>query len=326
MVKRFALIGIAGFVAPRHLKAIRDTGNLLIAGLDRSDSVGIVDSYFPDAAFFTEFERFDRHLDKCARKGAPIEYLSVCSPNYLHDAHIRFGLRMGVDVICEKPLVLNPWNLDALGHMEKETGRRIHSILQLRVHPDILALKQRLNEAGGDRKHEVLLTYIAPRGKWYYASWKGNEEKSGGIATNIGIHFFDMLIWLFGDVLKMEVHQRSHDRAAGHIELETAKVKWFLSINADHLPDRSQRKTYRSITIDGTELEFSQGFEDLHTISYQEILSGRGFGIEEVRPSIQLVHDIRHAPIIGHEENMHHLAKLPTSNHPFHRDQNASSA
>jgi UDP-N-acetyl-2-amino-2-deoxyglucuronate dehydrogenase len=313
-VKRFAIIGIGGYVAPRHLKAIKETGNNLIAGLDPSDSVGIMDSYFPDASFFTEFERFDRYIDKCRMSGQSMQFLTVCSPNYLHDAHVRYGLRMNTDVICEKPLVLNPWNLDALAALEKETGKHIYTILQLRHHPDIIAVKDKL----GNQKVEVELTYIAPRGQWYYASWKGNEEKSGGIATNIGIHFFDMLIWMFGSVQRNDVHLYAHDRAAGYLEMEHANVKWFLSINAQNLPSmQSNSQTYRSIKIDGAEIEFSQGFENLHTVSYNEILHGRGFGIMDVRPSLDLTYQIRNATPKRQPDNEHPYCNLPLSPHPF---------
>ena len=300
-MKRFALIGAAGFIAPRHLKAIRDTGNELVAALDPHDSVGILDSYFPDARFFTEFERFDRHLDKLGRKGEVLDYVSIASPNYLHDAHVRFALRSGADAVCEKPLVINPWNLDGLAAIEEETGRRIFTILQLRLHPSVIALKDRVGQAiaaDDGRRFEVDLNYVTSRGAWYHSSWKGEEGKSGGIVTNIGIHFFDMLLWIFGEALETGVEHLSDDRAAGSIRFANASVRWFLSVDANDLPgaarERGQR-TYRSIRIDGDEVEFSEGFTDLHTASYEQILGGNGFGIADARPSISLVHAIRSA-------------------------------
>lgn len=318
----FALIGAAGFVAPRHLRAIRDTGHELLAAYDPNDSVGVMDSYFPQADFFTEFERFDRHLDKLKRQGRRVDFISICSPNYLHDAHIRFGLRLGADVICEKPLVLNPWNVEALREMEQETGRKIYTILQLRLHPAIIALREQVRAAAATGKHEVNLTYITSRGKWYYTSWKGDLSKSGGIATNIGIHFFDMLQWVFGPVQENTVHLHTHDRACGFLELEHARVRWFLSINADTLPEAVQAKggrTFRSITVDGKELEFSEGFADLHTLSYQDLLEGQGFGLDEAGIAIQTVHDIRKATPVGLSGDYHPLAELPLVGHPFGR-------
>ena len=316
----FSLIGAAGFVAPRHMRAIKDTGNQLLAAYDPNDSVGIIDSYFPEADFFTEFERFDRHLEKLKRQGRKLDYLSICSPNYLHDAHIRFGLRLGADVICEKPLVLNPWNVDALQEMEQETGRRVYTILQLRLHPAIIALREQVQAASPDVIHDVDLTYITSRGKWYYASWKGDISKSGGIATNIGIHFFDMLQWVFGPVRENVVHVHTHDRAGGYLALERARVRWFLSINADTLPEAVKAKggrTFRSITMDGKSIEFSEGFADLHTLSYAEILAGRGFPALEARPSIEIVHAIRHQAPAGLDGRQHPLAELPVVEHPF---------
>jgi UDP-N-acetyl-2-amino-2-deoxyglucuronate dehydrogenase len=295
-MKNFALIGAAGYIAPRHLQAIKDTGNNLVAALDRFDSVGIMDSYFPKADFFTEFERFDRHIDKLKRIGQKIDYVSICSPNYLHDSHIRFALRNQADAICEKPLVLNPWNVDALAEIEKETGKRVYTILQLRLHPNIQALKKKVEETKGDKIFEVDLNYITSRGKWYFHSWKGEEMKSGGIATNIGIHFFDMLLWVFGSVKKSQVSAYEADHAAGILELERAKINWSLSINEDHLPTEIKSKgkrTYRSLKTDGVEIEFSDGFTELHTISYKEILAGRGFGLAEARPSIELAYQLR---------------------------------
>lgn len=311
-MKTFALTGIAGYIAPRHLKAIKETGNRLVAALDPNQSVGIIDSYFPDADFFTEFERFDRHLDKLRRSGQGIDYLSICSPNYLHDAHIRFALRSHADAICEKPLVLNPWNIDGLVELEAESGRRVHTILQLRHHPAILALRDRVAAAPPGQVFDVDLSYLTSRGNWYFASWKGRDDQSGGIATNIGVHFFDMLGWIFGPCRGNRVHMLRPDAAAGLLEFSHARVRWFLSINADHLPDAAKAKgqrTWRSITIDGTELEFSEGFTDLHTVSYSEILAGRGYGLEDARPSIELVHAIRNGQPLGLEGDYHPLAR-----------------
>lgn len=321
-MKRFALIGAAGYVAPRHMKAIAETGNELVAALDPSDSVGILDRHFPNAAFFTEFERFDRHLEKLKRQGTPIDYLSICSPNYLHDAHIRFGLRHGAQVICEKPLVLNPWNLSPLQELEQETQGKVNCILQLRLHPDIIALREKVQKAAKDKVWDVELTYITSRGNWYYASWKGAKKKSGGIATNIGIHFFDMLTWIFGDLQENEVHLHTHDRASGFLQLERARVKWMLSINSDLLPEGIKEKgqrTYRTLLIEGDEFEFSAGFEDLHTLSYRSILEGAGFGVEEAAKSIKIVHDIRNAKSTGLNGRHHYLAEKPLSRHPFKR-------
>jgi UDP-N-acetyl-2-amino-2-deoxyglucuronate dehydrogenase len=295
-MKDFALIGAAGFIAPRHLKAIKDTGNNLVAAMDKFDSVGIIDSYFPYADFFTEFERFDRHLDKLRRQGKKVDYVSICSPNYLHDAHIRFALRHQADAICEKPLVLNPWNVDALAEIEKETGKKIYTILQLRLHPSIIKLREEVLSSAPDKVFDVDLTYITSRGKWYHHSWKGEESKSGGIATNIGIHFFDMLLWIFGDASEVKVEKYEQDHASGFLQLAKARVHWFLSINEDHLPDAVKSKgkrTFRSLQMSGNEIEFSEGFTDLHTTSYQDILKGNGFGLEEARPSIELAHRIR---------------------------------
>ena len=292
----FALIGAAGYIAPRHLQAIKDTGNNLVAALDRFDSVGIMDSYFPHADFFTEFERFDRHIEKLKRVGKKIDYVSICSPNYLHDSHIRFALRNQADAICEKPLVLNPWNVDALEEIEKETGKRVNTILQLRLHPNIKKLKEEVERAPSSKRFEVDLNYITSRGKWYFHSWKGEEIKSGGIATNIGIHFFDMLLWVFGGLRKSMVSAYEADHAAGLLELERATIKWALSINEDHLPaevKKAGKRTYRSLKMDGQEIEFSDGFTELHTISYKEILAGRGFGLKEARPSIELAYQLR---------------------------------
>lgn len=295
-MKNFALIGVAGFIAPRHLRAIKDTGNNLVAALDKHDNVGVLDSYFPNADFFTEFERFDRHLDKLKRKGEKVDYFSICSPNYLHDSHIRFALRYGAHAICEKPLVLNPWNLDALAEMETETGKRVYTILQLRLHPSLIGLRERILNGPKDKCYEVDLSYITSRGHWYQSSWKGDQSKAGGIATNIGIHFFDMLIWIFGSVKNVRVDQLQSDHASGSLELERANVTWFLSINDAHLPNEMKaagKRTYRSLKLAGEEIEFSEGFTDLHTKSYAEILKGNAFGITDAQPSIDLVYKIR---------------------------------
>lgn len=312
-MKNFALIGAAGFVAPRHMKAIKDTGNNLVAALDKFDSVGIIDSYFPNADFFVEFERFDRHIEKLKRQGKKLDYVSVCSPNYLHDAHIRFGLRQGADVICEKPIVLNPWNIDAIQEIEKETGNRVYNILQLRLHESIIKLREKIAQGPQDKVYDVDLAYITSRGNWYHSSWKGELSKSGGIATNIGVHFYDMLYWIFGDVKQNIVHVHAHDRAAGYLEFERARVRWFLSINADTLPDTVKAKggrTYRSLTIEGEEYEFSEGFTELHTLSYKDVLSGGGFGIEEARTAIQIVHDIRNVAPVGLVGDYHPMAAI----------------
>lgn len=294
-MKRFALIGAAGYIAPRHMKAIKDTGNDLIAAYDPYDGVGIMDSNFPDADFFTEFERFDRHIDKLRRSGEPIDFVSICSPNYLHDAHIRFGLKNGCDVICEKPLVLNPWNLDALQEIEKETGKKVYTILQLRLHPSIIALREKvLNNP--DKVHDVDLTYITSRGKWYHHSWKGDSSKSGGIATNIGVHFFDMLTWVFGDVQENIVHKHTSDTASGFLKLERARVNWMLSIDYNQVPEdvkQQGKRTYRTLQMEGEEIEFSDGFTELHTRSYVEIIRGNGFGLEECRKAIEIVSNMR---------------------------------
>jgi len=319
-MKDFALIGAAGYIAPRHLKAIKNTNNNLTAAYDPFDSVGIIDNYFPEADFFVEFERFDRHIDKLRRKHQSINYLSVCSPNYLHDSHIRFGLRNNADVICEKPIVLNPWNIEALQELENETGKCIFSILQLRLHSSIIALKELVLNGPKNKVYDIDLTYLTSRGHWYYTSWKGDINKSGGIATNIGVHFFDMLTWIFGSVKNNIVHVHSHDRAAGYLELEKARVRWFLSINEDTIPNEVKaigKRTYRSIKIEGEELEFSEGFTDLHTTSYEAIIAGKGFRIGETKTSIEIVHDIRHATPIGLKGDYHPLANLPFSQHPF---------
>jgi UDP-N-acetyl-2-amino-2-deoxyglucuronate dehydrogenase len=316
-LKNFGLIGAAGYIAPRHLKAIKETGNNLIAALDPFDSVGIMDSYFPDAAFFTEPERYDRHLDKMRRSGnGHIEYVSICSPNYLHDSHIRLALRNGAHAICEKPIVLNPWNVDALQEIEKESGQKIYTILQLRHHPAIIALKQKVDTdlaksqqpTANSQQYDINLTYITSRGAWYHRSWKGDIEKSGGVATNIGVHFFDMLTWIFGPETENIVHVREPDHAAGFLQLRNARVNWFLSINRDHLPEQAKaakKSTYRSITVDGEEIEFSDGFGDLHTASYKSILEGKGYGLADARPSVYIVHSIRNKKPIGRTGEYH---------------------
>ena len=319
-MKDFAVIGLSGYIAPRHIKAIKDTQSNLLAATDPHDNVGFLDSYYANASFFTEYERFDRYMDKLQNNSSGVDFVSVCSPNYLHDAHIKSALRWGADAICEKPLVLNPWNLDTLERLEKETGKRVWNILQLRLHPSIIALKEKIENSPASTIHEVDLTYITARGLWYYASWKGDVSKSGGIATNIGIHFFDMLTWIFGAVKSNTVQLHSHDRAAGVLELEKANVKWFLSINGDTLPKvvkEHGQTTYRSITVDNQEIEFSKGFTDLHTESYKQIIAGNGFGIEEARTSINIVHDIRNQKPTGLVGDYHPLAALELSKHPF---------
>ncbi|RII83389.1 Gfo/Idh/MocA family protein [Neopusillimonas maritima] len=313
-MKNFALIGAAGYIAPRHMQAIKATGNDLVAALDMNDSVGIIDSHFPDAEFFTEFERFDRHIDKLRRtkSNQKVDFVSICSPNYLHDSHMRFALRSEADAICEKPLVLNPWNIDGLLDIEKDTGRKVNTILQLRVHPAIMALREKVQNESKDTKHEVDLTYITSRGHWYLQSWKGDEKKSGGIATNIGVHFFDMLHFIFGKLQANIVHHSSDTKAAGYLEYEHARVRWFLSINIEDVPaaqrDKGQR-TFRSITVDGEEIEFSGGFTDLHTRSYEEILAGRGYGLEDNRTAIETVASIRHAAIAPLSGDFHPFLK-----------------
>ncbi|MCT4665862.1 MAG: Gfo/Idh/MocA family oxidoreductase [Flavobacteriales bacterium] len=312
-MKNFALIGAAGYIAPRHMRAIKDTGNNLLAAYDKNDSVGIIDSHFPKADFFVEFERFDRHIEKLKyEKSQFLDYVSICSPNYLHDAHIRFALRSGADAICEKPLVLNPWNIDKLQKVEENTGKKVYNILQLRVHPSIIALKEKVRNTKKDSKFEVDLTYLTSRGNWYFTSWKGDHSKSGGIATNIGVHFYDMLSWIFGDIQENIVHIHEEDRAAGYLEFANARVRWFLSVNADYLPNEVKAKnqtTFRSITIDGEELEFSGGFTDLHTMVYKDILDGKGYGLDAARTAIQIVHDIRNTTPIGLKGEYHELLK-----------------
>jgi UDP-N-acetyl-2-amino-2-deoxyglucuronate dehydrogenase len=312
-ITNFALIGAAGYIAPRHMKAIRDTGNNLITALDKYDGVGVIDSFFPEADFFTEPERFDRHLDKLRRKNEKkIDFVSICSPNYLHDAHIRLALRNDAHAICEKPLVLNPWNVEALQEIERESGKRIFTILQLRLHPAIIALKQKIENGPADKVYDIDLSYLTSRGRWYFVSWKGFAEKSGGIATNIGVHFFDMLSWIFGDVEKNVVHVMENDKAAGYLQLKKARVRWFLSIDANTLPKavlEAGKRTYRSLTIEGEEFEFSEGFTDLHTRSYEDILSGGGFGLDEARQSINTVYDIRNLDAVGLKGDYHPILK-----------------
>ena len=319
-MKNFAIFGVGGYIAPRHLKAIKDTGNNLLSAYDKSDSVGIIDSYFPHASFFTELELFDRHNTKSIASGTDLDYISVCTPNYLHDAHIRYGLRLGSNVICEKPVVLNPWNIDALETAERIEGRKVYTILQLRHHESIVALKNKIDNGPKDKIYDIDLTYITPRGYWYYASWKGDIRKSGGIATNIGVHFYDMLCWIFGEVKSSVVHISTHDRVAGFLQLKNANVRYFLSINGDTLPKHVAEnggKSYRSILIDGEEFEFSSGFTELHTVSYQKILNGEGFRINDSRSTIKTVYDIRNAKPVGLVGEYHPLAKLETKPHPF---------
>ena len=312
-MKNFAITGVAGYIAPRHLQAIKETGNELVAAVDPHDSVGILDKYFPDVSFFTEFERFDRHLEKLRRenKEHKVDYLSICSPNNLHDAHIRLALRVGAHAICEKPLVLNPWNLDALQELERESSSRVFNVLQLRVHPALMELKKKLSGEKSNKKHDVVLSYVTSRGLWYYFSWKGMAEKSGGIATNIGIHFFDFLIWLFGNPQTCILHLKDIKKMSGFIELENANVKWFLSTDRNDLPDEAVKKgdsTFRSITVDGQEVQFSDGFTDLHTRVYEETLKGNGFGIEDARPSIILVQKLRTATVVETKDEIHPYA------------------
>lgn len=319
-MKKFGLIGASGYVAPKHLQAIRDNKGDLLAAYDPFDSVGVMDSYFPQADFFTEFERFERHLDKLRRQNKGLDFMSICSPNYLHDSHSRFALKNGIDVICEKPLALNPHNVEGLKKLELETGHKVFNILQLRLHPAIVALKKEVEQASTTDVFELDLTYITPRGHWYYASWKGDDAKSGGIATNIGIHFFDMLTWIFGDVHEYVVHLHTHDRASGMLRFKQAAVRWFLSINYETLPDEVNKppyQSYRKLHINGKEIDFSTGFDDLHAKSYEAILHGKGFGITEALPAIQLVHQIRNSTPVGLEGDYHSFAKKPLSIHPF---------
>lgn len=315
-MKNFALIGASGYIAPRHMRAIKDTGNQLIAALDPYDGIGVMDSNFPEASFFTEFERFDRFVDKWHRdSGNKIEYMSICSPNYLHDSHIRFALKNGADAICEKPLVLNPWNINQLKLIEKETGQKIYNILQLRLHSSIIALKKRITKElkeNPDKVYDIDLTYLTSRGKWYFVSWKGDESKSGGIASNIGVHFFDMLCWIFGSVEENIVHLKTADTNAGFLKLKNANIKWFLSVNYNYIPDEIKNKgltTFRSIKVDGNAIEFSGGFTELHTRSYEEIIKGNGFGLDEAYGSIEMVSHIRNQQPLGLVGNYHPFCK-----------------
>ncbi|MBI5539569.1 MAG: Gfo/Idh/MocA family oxidoreductase [Bacteroidia bacterium] len=310
--KNFSLIGVAGYIAARHVGAIKETGNRLVATLDKFDSVGFLDNYFPEADFFTEFERFDRHTEKLKRAGTKIDFVSICSPNFLHDSHIRFALRSGSDAICEKPLVLNPWNIDALTELEKETGNKVNTILQLRLHPSIIALKKQIEDSPKDKIFDVDLSYITSRGNWYDFSWKGDIQKSGGIATNIGIHFFDMLTWIFGPVKDNKLHISQKDKAAGFLQLEKARVRWFLSIDYNDIPAEVKAKnqrTFRSITVEGKEIEFSGGFTDLHTLSYQSIIENNGFGLSDARTSVETAYNIRNASPIGLVGDYHPICK-----------------
>ncbi len=320
-MKNFALIGASGYIAPRHLKAIQETNNNLVAALDRFDSVGIMDSYFPKTDFFTEPERFDRHLEKLKyEKGLNLDFTSICTPNYLHDSHIRMALRRGSNAICEKPIVLNPWNIDALEKIENESGKKIYNVLQLRHHKAIIDLKKIVDSSPNDKVFDIDLTYLTSRGNWYYASWKGDISKSGGIATNIGVHFFDMLSWIFGDIKSNIVHLHTHDRASGYLEFAKARVRWFLSINYDLIPEKIKeigQRTYRSIKIENEELEFSDGFVDLHTKVYEEILKGNGHTLNDARSAIEIVHKIRSSEAVGLTGEYHPLAKFPISKHPF---------
>jgi len=320
-MKNFAIIGASGYIAPKHMKAIKDTGNKLIVALDKNDSVGIIDSYFPDADFFTEYERFDRHLQKLwLTKKSKLDFISICSPNYLHDSHIRMCLRNHADAICEKPLVLNPWNLEHLKRLEEDTGQKVWNVLQLRLHDSIIKLKRKVILESSKKKYDIDLTYLTARGNWYYSSWKGNISKSGGVTTNIGVHFFDMLIWIFGKVQNSVVHLHTHDRASGYLELENARVRWFLGINDYLIPEKIKSlglRTYRSIKINNDEFEFSGGFTDLHTKVYQEILDGKGFDIKETEQSIDLVSKIRDAKPKGLVGDYHPLSNLKLSKHPF---------
>ncbi|MGI6338738.1 MAG: Gfo/Idh/MocA family oxidoreductase [Bacteroidales bacterium] len=308
----FGLIGVAGFVAARHLRAIKETGNNLLASLDKFDSVGILDAFFPESDFFVEFERFDRHFDKLKRFGTKIDYVSICSPNYLHDSHIRFALRHQATAICEKPIVLNPWNVDALQEIENETGKKIYTILQLRLHPKIIELREKVKAGPKGKIYDIDLSYITSRGNWYHISWKGDIQKSGGVATNIGIHFFDMLGWIFGDTIRVIVHLSQPNKAAGYLELENARIRWFLSIDHDDLPPsvkKEGKRTFRSVLVNDEEIEFSDGFTDLHTTSYKEILEGRGFGLNDARQSVITAFTIRNSNPVGLVGDYHPLLK-----------------
>ena len=320
-MKNFAVIGAAGYIAPRHFQAIKMTKNNLAVAMDVNDSVGVIDSYFPKAEFFTEFKDFSKYIDKLTTFGKQVDYIVVCSPNFCHVKHIEFGLERGIDVICEKPLVLCSNELETLIALEKKShGAKVYSILQLRLHPSIIALRQKVQNAPKNKIFDLDLTYITSRGNWYLKSWKGSDQKSGGLSTNIGVHFYDMLSWIFGDVKKNDVHVQTHDRASGYLEFERARVRWFLSINYDILPEEIKLKgqrTYRSITIEGEELEFSGGFNDLHTKVYKDVIKGNGFGLEDARQAIEIVYDIRNAEPIGLKGNYHPFAKKIKTPHPF---------
>jgi UDP-N-acetyl-2-amino-2-deoxyglucuronate dehydrogenase len=316
----FALVGAAGYIAPRHMKAIKETGNNLVAALDPYDGVGIMDGFFPEAEYFIEPERFDRYLDKLRRQATSngakghlkVDYVTICSPNYMHDSHIRLALRNDANAICEKPIVLNPWNIDALSMIEKETGRKVNTILQVRLHPAIMALEKRIRENSKNKVHNLDLSYITSRGKWYFRSWKGNIEKSGGIATNIGIHFFDLLTWIFGKTKENIVHVLQPDKAAGFLRLEKANIRWFLSLNYEDIPDHIRnrgKRTYRTLSMDGEEIEFSEGFTDLHNESYKQIIAGEGFGLLDAKPSVEIVHDIRVSTPVGLKGDYHPFLK-----------------
>lgn len=310
--KNFGIIGVAGYIAVRHLHAIKETGNNLLASLDKFDSVGRIDSYFPESDFFVEFERFDRHFDKLKRTGTKIDYVSICSPNYLHDSHIRFALRHHAEAICEKPIVLNPWNIEALQEIENETGHNIYTVLQLRLHPKIQELRNKIKNGPKGKVYDVDLSYVTSRGNWYSISWKGDIQKSGGVATNIGIHFFDMLSWIFGSTKKNIVHISEPNKAAGFLELENARVRWFLSLDYDDIPEKVKatgKRTFRSITVNGEEIEFSEGFTDLHTLTYKEILAGRGFGLKEAQQSVETAYIIRNANPVGLKGDYHPILK-----------------
>jgi len=310
--KNFGIIGVAGYIAARHLKAIKETGNNLLASLDKFDSVGRIDAFFPESDFFVEFERFDRHFDKLKRTGTKIDYVSICSPNYLHDSHIRFALRHHADAICEKPIVLNPWNIDALQEIENETGHKIYTILQLRLHPKIIELREKIKNGPKGKIYDVDMSYITSRGNWYSISWKGDIQKSGGVATNIGIHFFDMLSWIFGDSKNIIVHLSEPNKAAGYLELENARVRWFLSLDYNDIPDAIKKeglRTFRSITVEGEDIEFSEGFTDLHTLTYKEILRGRGFGLADARQSVNTAYIIRNEKPVGLKGEYHPILK-----------------
>lgn len=316
MKKNFALIGASGFIAPKHMKAIADSGNRLVAAMDPHDAVGVIDSYFPKASFFTEFERFDRFVEKQRRtpNGTPVDYVSICTPNYLHDSHCRLALRIGAHAICEKPVVINPWNLDQLRELEKEYQKRVYTVLQLRLHPELIKLKQETEaSANAGPKKEIDLTYITRRGRWYHQSWKGDEQRSGGVSMNIGVHFFDFLLWIYGSTQRSVLHLNQPGRMAGVLELENARVRWFLSVNAEDLPESVREQgghAYRSITIDGSEIDLSAGFTDLHTEVYRSILEGRGYGIEEAQPAIELIHQIRTSTVATPNDSAHRMVKV----------------